>query len=329
MNKPLLIVLTPVRNEAWILHAFLKATSLWADYIIIADQMSTDGSRNIYPQYEKVILIDNPRAEMHQARTRQLLFEAAKKIEGDKILFTLDADEFLSGDFMNTEGWKTILNSVPGDVFCFRWMNLLPGLTTYMTHIPYYWAAHVNDDVMNGYFPDNHIHEWRLPWPTKVNNQYIIDDISFIHFARVNVTRQLNKEVFYQVSTAYKDDKYSGVGLFRHYQTYHPVTKQETYELPKNAYVYYEKMGLDVVDEIIHSDVGQYYIDEVIRFFDQKGLKYFSRLDIWDNDFVGKCHLKNPQTIIDKIIMWYLRNTKKYTKSFLVKGIDYILKRIY
>ena len=45
-------------------------------------------------------IIDNPRTEMHQARTRQLLFDAAKKIEGDKILFALDADEFLSGDFV-------------------------------------------------------------------------------------------------------------------------------------------------------------------------------------------------------------------------------------
>ena len=51
--RPLLIVMTPVRNEAWVLHAFLKTTSTWADFIIIADQMSTDGSRDIYKQYEK------------------------------------------------------------------------------------------------------------------------------------------------------------------------------------------------------------------------------------------------------------------------------------
>lgn len=329
MNKPLLIVLTPVRNEAWILPAFLKATSLWADYIIVADQMSTDGSRDIYPQYEKVIVVDNPRAEMHQARTRQLLFEAAKKIEGDKILFTLDADEFLSGDFTNTEGWKTILNSEPGDVFCFRWMNLLPELTTYMTHIPYYWAAHVNDDVMNGYFPDNHIHEWRLPWPTQVNHEYVIEDISFIHFARVNVERQINKEAFYQVSTAYKDDKYSGVKLFRHYQTYHPITEQEIYTLPENTYAYYEKAGLNIVDEIRLSDIGQYYIDEMLKFFNQKGLKHFSKLDIWGNNFVEKCGLKNPQTIVDKLIMRYLRTTKQHTNCLFVKGIDKILKKIY
>ena len=52
--RPLFIAMTPVRNEAWVLHAFLKTTSTWADFIIIADQMSTDGSRDIYKQYEKV-----------------------------------------------------------------------------------------------------------------------------------------------------------------------------------------------------------------------------------------------------------------------------------
>ena len=88
------------------LRAFLEATSLWADYIIIADQMSTDGSREIAKEYPKVILVDNNRKEMHQAATRRLLFAEAQKIEGEKILFALDADEFLSGDFVSTTDWQ-------------------------------------------------------------------------------------------------------------------------------------------------------------------------------------------------------------------------------
>ena len=44
-STPLMIVMTPVRNEAWVLPAFLESTSRWADYIIIADQMSTIGVR--------------------------------------------------------------------------------------------------------------------------------------------------------------------------------------------------------------------------------------------------------------------------------------------
>ena len=84
-TSPKLVVLTPVRNEAWVLRGFLEATSLWADYIIIADQMSNDGSRDIAREYPKVILIDNDREEMHMAATRRLLFEEARKIKGEKI----------------------------------------------------------------------------------------------------------------------------------------------------------------------------------------------------------------------------------------------------
>ena len=329
MNEPLLVVLTPVRNEAWILHAFLKATSLWADYIIIADQMSTDGSRDIYSQYEKVIVVDNPREEMHQARTRQLLFKAAQKIEGDKILFALDADEFLSGDFMNTIGWQTIMESKPGDVFWFSWMNLLPQKSQYTTTIPMYWCAHLSADDMKGMFPDNHIHEWRLPWPKKVNHEYTIEDIAFIHFARVNAQRQTNKEIFYQVSTAYNDAKYSGIKLFRHYQTYHPISKDELLEVPSDVYVFYKKHNLDICAEIQLEDIGQHYVDSIFKYFKEKGLKHFSKLDIWESGFVSYYKISNPQTVLDKLIIGYLRLTKKWANLFIIKGFDYILKRIY
>ena len=328
MKKPLLVVLTPVRNEAWILHAFLKATSLWADYIIIADQMSTDGSREIYPQYEKVIVVDNPREEMHQARTRQLLFEAAKKIEGDKILFALDADEFLSGDFMNSIVWQTILNSEEGDVFWFRWINLLPQVEKYTKSKPLYWAAHLSKNDMDGAFPDNHIHEWRLPWPKQVKREYIIDNISFIHFARVNEQRQINKEIFYQVSTALKDDKYSGIKLFRHYQTYHPIKENDILEVPTDAFLYYRKNDLDVLKEIDLNDVGQHYIDSVLRAIDERGIKYFAKLDIWNNDFIEAYNLKDPRKWYHKLLHCYLHKTQKCRSNIVVRGIDKLLKKV-
>jgi len=122
----------PVRNETWILHAFLKVTYLWADYIIIiiiiiiiiADQESTHGSREIALSYPKVRLVDNNKQEMQQSHARRLLFDEVCKIEGLKIIFSLDADEFLSGDFLRTEGWEKIINSKVGDTFFFKWINL-------------------------------------------------------------------------------------------------------------------------------------------------------------------------------------------------------------
>ena len=326
MKTPLLIVLTPVFNEAWILHAFLKATSLWADYIIIADQMSTDGSRDIYPQYDKVIVVDNPRKEMHQAATRRLLFEEAKKIEGDKILFTLDADEFLSGDFMHTKGWETIMNSKPGDVFEFRWMNLSADVSKYSTWQHYYWAAHIDEDLLNGQFPDNFIHEWRLPWPEHVNHEYKIDDISFVHFARVNVLRQRNKERFYQISQSAQMGKYSGI---RFYRQYHPVLEETFYEVPMDTYACYEAYGIDIMESLNLQDDGKHYTDAVLRKVGEKGIEYFKKLDVWESGFLRNNNLRDPRSIMDKIMHIYLRATNKYQKTILIRAIDKILKKIY
>lgn len=325
MNRPLLICLTPVLNEAWILPAFLRATSLWADYIIIADQMSTDGSRDIYKQFEKVIVIDNPREEMHQARTRKLLFDEAAKIKGDKILFTLDADEFLSGDFINTESWKTILNSVPNDVFLFRWMNLHENVEQYTTWQHYYWAVHMSENTLEGQFPDNFIHEWRLPWPKNVNNEFKIDDISFIHFARVNYKRQNNKERFYQISTISKMKDYSGVGFYRQY---HPIKDEEYFNLPENVYDFYKKNNINLFNYINLDDIGNHYTTNVVNYISEFGIGKFAKLDVWDKDFLINNNLKDPRKWYHKLLHLYLRKTNKWQKSFIVRIADKVIKRI-
>jgi len=326
MEKPLLICLTPVRNEAWILHAFLKATSLWADYIIMADQNSSDGSLEIAQSYPKVILIDNSSQEMHQARTRQLLFKEALKIKGDKILFTLNADEFLSGNFRNTKDWNTIIESQTGEVFCFRWTNLLPKGEFYRIGPSYYWAIHITDSL-EGIFPDNHIHEWRLPWPEKISDKMIhnFEEIRFIHFARVNELRQKNKEKFYQVSTIAMNNKTSTVSMFRMYNT---TNCELLYQTDMKIFDWYKEYGLDILSEIDLSDEGEYYINEIKKFFDIYGVPYFSKLYIWDNNFLKKLNIDDPRNIIYKSLHCYLKRSQNISKYWIIRIIDKLLKKV-
>lgn len=326
-KKPLLIVLTPVYNEAWILRAFLKATSLWADYIIIADQMSDDGSRELYAQFPKVKVIDNPRKEMHQAATRRLLFDEAKKIEGDKILFALDADEFLSGNFVETEGWKTILNSEQGDVFLFYWMLLSSDGTQYRVQInkPYYWAVHASDAVFEGSFPDNFIDEWRLPWPEKVDHEYVIEDISFLHFHDVNTKRQCNKTLFYQVQQyAHPENKRGGVYFFRRYKAKPTYAYQP---LPEGVYDYYKAHGVDLWEELNLNDVGEHYIKVVQDKVEEIGAAALRKLDIWDEECLSK--YGDPRRPIDKLIHGYLRKTQKHCKNVIIRYTDKVLSWLY
>lgn len=326
---PQIIVITPVFNEAWILPAFLKATSLWADYIIIADQMSTDGTRELYKQYPKVVVVDNPRKEMHQAATRRLLFDAAKKIEGDKILFALDADEFLSGNFPETKGWQTIINSEPGDVFKFRWMLLSADGKQYRRQVPvpYYWAVHVNDEVMNGSFPDNFIDEWRLPWPEHVNHEYVIDDINFLHFHDVNTRRQRNKTIYYQVLQYSHPTNIRGGIYFN--RRYNQKKSYVYFPLPEDAYTYYESHHLDLWANLNLNDEGKHYIDVVLNKIKEKGTNAFRKLDIWDEIAIMDHNLSDPRRPIDKLMHWYMRKTQKIADNIIIRCVDKLLKRIY
>ena len=88
---------------------FLKCTSLWADHIIIADQQSTDGSREIAARYPKVILIDNLSPTFNEPERQKLLLEKARTIPGQRLLIALDADEILTANFMNSSEWNTVL----------------------------------------------------------------------------------------------------------------------------------------------------------------------------------------------------------------------------
>ncbi len=322
-TKPSLIVLTPVRNEAWVLKAFLKATSLWADHIIVTDQLSTDGSREILQEFPKVILVENNRPEMHQAATRKLLFDAAKKIPGEKVLFTLDADEFLSGDFVHTEDWARIINSKPGDCFCWRWMNLKKDdITQYSTFQHYYWAVHVSDNLWEGLFPDNFIHEWRLPWPSP-SNKVLINDFCSIHLARINSLRQRNKERFYQVTTLGQDNKKSSISLYRQY---HAEDDLQYFPVPENAYDFYKQNDLDIWAYVNVHDEGEYYTTEVLRYFERDGLKRYAFLDIWDDDWLRSNDIVDPRRRIHKSALWYLEKTQSNRKRFIVRIMDKVLK---
>ena len=332
-DKPLLIVLTPVRNEAWILRAFLSATSLWADYIIIADQMSTDGSREIAKSFPKVRLIENNREDIHMGDVRCMLMEEARRIPGDKILFTLDADEFWSGDFMHTKSWEKIIHSQPDDVFLFKWMNLRPGLKEYVLEPKneyFNWVTHASNDFFDGAYPKNRfIHEWRLRWSPKSTSEkcYNVDEIRAIHFGEANIKRTENKGIYYAVSSiAIPNKEYNLVSLYRQY---HPVITKRTFiPMPNDIFDWYKSQGVDVLQLIDMSDVGQYYTDRVLYYIHRDGAEKYAILDIWDEEFCSKHNLPDPRKFWQKLVHLYLRKTRNVSHNIIVRVLDKSIKWI-
>ncbi len=330
-SRPKIIVVTPVRNEAWVLNAFLTCTSSWADYIIIADQHSTDGSREIALKYDKVILVDNTSIEMNQAAARLLLFQEADKITEDKIVFALDADEFLSSDFEKTEGWKRILESNPNELFCFKWLNLYDDYCHAMPDSGYMeWACHFSKDrcLAEDYSncEKNAIHEMRVPClpPDKVN--YIeISDIKFIHLAHLNKIRQQNKNTFYQVHTlASLTERKSAVSIFRTYNNRSP----QIHTLNKEITLKSSVSDTDARNLVKTEDIGQYYIDEIVSIFKRDGIKKYLKLNIWKNSYIKAAGI-NPQIpLLLNVLHWYLKKTQEISDKRIIKAIDKALKQI-
>src|SRR6266446_8064816 len=131
MSKPAVICLTPVKNEAWILERFLRCASLWADYIIIADQGSNDGSIEIATSFPKVILVDNPSLTFNEPERQKLLLETARRISDHRLLITIDADEFIKANILASPEWNSVLQAPTGTVIRFQWPIILSDLCSY------------------------------------------------------------------------------------------------------------------------------------------------------------------------------------------------------
>lgn len=327
-QRPIIVVMTPVRNEAWVLRAFLETTSLWADYIIIADQMSTDGSREIAKTYEKVILIDNKNPEFNEAERQALLIAKAREVAAgrDTLLWGLDADEVLSANFRDTEDWNHIMNSVPGDVFWFKWAEICPDQQEYFSHATYYpWLFHDDGKLPHGNYVRN-MHSMRIPYPEEENQMYYVDDFRVLHLAYLNQHRVASKRRFYQF-VDWELNKRPSVVLCKAYTQ----TKENEQILPlPDSFLYHnEKYGFDLLD-LVDTEVSKCYMDDyIVERFSRHSMKELRKLDIWDEVFLQSYGLKDPRRMIDKLIHKYYNKTVAKSNSLIVSFIDGLLKKLY
>ena len=121
-------------------------------------------------------------------------------------------------------------------------------------------------------------------------------------------------------------DKYSGVAFYRRY---HPIQMETLYNMPEDAYVYYQNKGVDVQGLIDLTDEGKHYTETVLNTIHRKGIRFFRKLDIWNDEFLRKNNIQDPRRRIDRLMHWYLRKTNNKSREFIIHALDYILKRIY
>lgn len=327
--KPKLICLTPVRNEAWCLDVFLQFTSLWADYIIIADQNSTDGSREIALKYPKVRLINNDSHIYSEDQRQKLLINESRHIEGDKILVTLDADEIFTSNFSDTKDWQRILNSKPGEVFGIQWANIFPDQKNYFSSGFYYpWVFH-DDGITEHQNYVKWMHSMRIPYPKSADaGYYEVTDFKVFHFAWIYQKRVESKNRFYQCLVCLKDSNEHFISLFRSYKQKNEKKKPIPPEWLEN----YNKINLDFLGKLNLSGSLYWYDMEVKEQFLKHGFTRFKYLDIWNKDWIAdmknQIEIKDPRNFFIKFIHTYLRATHNISATIPIRLIDKVLKKI-
>lgn len=317
--KTNIICLTPVKNEEWILERFLKSTSLWADHIIIADQGSTDRSREICGRFPKVILISNNKSNYDELARQKLLIEEARKIEGKKLLIALDADEFFQNPDIKSACWQTMLNATDGTVFRFNWMHISPNFKkSIIADFKFPWGFMDDGSDHVGRV----IHSPRIPIPEYSKNIEILDNL-VMHYGFVSKERVESKYRWYLVFEFLKGHEHVARLNSKYFSS---KVFENASNFDKNLLKVYSDNGIDMfsiqydlINSTIHSgklstwSMQQvfWWDKEILDLIIQHGSKRFKRVDIWAINWrlvaenLGYDNLNqfnDPRNAIDKII---------------------------
>ena len=275
------VVLTPLKNDAWILRRFLEVTSIFADRILIADQGSTDGGLETCREFSKVTVLDNSSSEYDEASRQQLLLRAAREmVPMPRLLLALDCDEILAADAMGTRGWQSMLAARPGTVLLFEKPNLYLSPAN-CERRPLDFPGGFVDDDLSRHQPQR-IHSPRLPMPRE-SPQLILGDVKFLHYALVRPEAQKAKMRMYAAIENVMGTK-SLYTRRRYYWSRRVLRAMGPVEpTPPRWYDAWERRGIDMTTI---EDVQPYWQDQAtLELLRKHGSRRFWFDDIWEKDW--------------------------------------------
>ncbi|HET9274783.1 MAG TPA: glycosyltransferase family 2 protein [Gemmatimonadales bacterium] len=281
--RPRLVVLAPVRNEAWILERFLAVTSTFADLILVADQGSTDGSRAICARFPKVQVIDNPERQFDEGTRRATMVEEARaRVPLPRILLAFDADEVLAADAPGRAGWNTMLAAAPGTVLSVELVDLYLGTDRCMRHDPLRPFGFVDDGTP---FRGRVIHGARLPLPPGAP-ELRLGDLKLLHYAAAAPARFAAKLRWYSCLENVLGSCKPPLKRRLRYLNHLDYTWKGRLEPTRPEwFAGWEACGIDM--HSIPQERYSWFDVEVLRWIARYGERRFWMDDIWRFDWEG------------------------------------------
>lgn len=312
IDQPVLICVTPIKNEAWILERFLLCSSLWADHIIVADQSSDDNSREIACGFPKVTLIHNTSRCYDEGARQKLLLEAARRIPGRRIIIALDADEMLTANWTVSLEWAQVREAAPGTILTFKWVNVLPGFA----------QGWLQDDLSLGFVDDDSehnggmIHSTRIPVPTDAPHLNL-DDIKVLHYQFTDWERMKSKQRWYQCWERLNHPSKHAITVYRQYHHMDCIPPESRCSLQPEWTDGYVNAGINMTS--VHQEESYRWDKDVAGWLVEHGPSLFRRCDIWEIDWNERCHrfgltptqpITDPRSAFEKHVHQWLAQTQ-------------------
>jgi hypothetical protein len=313
------------------LDLFLRAAALWADEIIISDQMSDDGSREIASRHPKVHLLRYESAAFHEADHRRFLIDGARRLfPGSKVLVALDADELLTATVFESAAWQSAIRAPGGTLIQLDWLNVYPGFKSA-------WRAWrtpcvVVDDGAK-YALQSLVHCARVPM--RDNAPVIrVEDVQIIHYQYVDWARMHSKHCWYQCFERMRHPTKSPIDLYREYHHMYAVSRRDRGRLPPSALRGYATRGVDPMGVTFERHYR--WDGAVLDYFDQVGTRRFARENIWDRDWIELARrlgrpnpdrYTDPRTWSERLVHLYLRWSQPFYRMRLTRAPHRLLRR--
>jgi hypothetical protein len=328
MKPATIIALTPVLNEAWVLDFFLQRASGWADHIVVADQLSDDGSREIVARYPRARLIENRSPSYDEVGRQRLLIEAARSIpvEGRRVLMALDADEVLSANWVESPEWERVQTAPPGTVLWFDWVNVTPDRARWWSEPGKVPFGFVDDGREH---TGGRIHSRRVPVPAGAP-ALEFDEIKVLHLQYLHWARMLSKQRWYQCWERLNDPSKRPITIYRQY--HHMDAGLARARAMPPAWTAAFGPAWDQV-----GDTGERYFrwdHEVRDMLLQHRPETFRRMAIWDVDWSSmpgapegvNGQLGDPRSAFDKIVHGWLARTQPRAERLYVRAAQRLLR---
>jgi hypothetical protein len=324
-DRPTVICVTPVKNEAWLLDRFLTCASQWADHIIVADQCSTDGSREIVARFPKAMLIENDAPAFNEPERQKLLVDAARKLPANsrRLVIALDADEIITANWQDSPEWTAVLNAAPGTVIHFQWVNILPDMHRS-------WLPGV--DIPLGFMDDGSdhtgrkIHSTRIPTPADAPS-LALREIKLLHYPYTDWERMESKQRWYQCFELLQNRQHRPIRIYRMYHAMYGIPEGSIMPLQAEWTEGYSRLGIDMAE--VRRDPDYWWDGEVLAMLERHGPEPFRKLDIWDIDWEqlrlrrGGASptrpLRDPRSALEKRVHRWLRKTQPRALSGRVR----------